>query len=80
MDATRLAKAMLDNVFIERVGANGVVRCEQVQLLARHEPQKRSFAGAHRTIACRRLFELAFYFEGNFPAVTATLVLHLNSP
>jgi hypothetical protein len=26
-----------------------------VQLVARHEPQKRSFAGTHRAIACRRV-------------------------
>ena len=80
MNATRPAEAMLDKVLIERVRADGLVRCQQVQLFARHKPQERSLAGTHRAIARRRAIELAFYFEGNFPAVTATLVSHVSSP
>jgi hypothetical protein len=80
MNATRSAKAMLDNVLVERVRADGLFRCEQVQVFARHKPQKRSFTGAHRAIARHRPVELAFYLEGNLATVTATVVLHLSSP
>jgi hypothetical protein len=77
VNTARLAKAVLDNVLVERVRADVLFRCEHVQLLARHEPQERSFARTHRAIACHRAIELAFDLERNLPAVTATLVLHV---
>jgi hypothetical protein len=80
VNATRLAKAVLDNMLIERVRADVGFGCEQVQLFARHKPQQRSFAGTHRAIACHRPIELAFDLERNLPAVAATLVLHVTSP
>jgi hypothetical protein len=37
--ATRLTKAVLDNVLVERVRADVLFRGEHVQLFARHKPQ-----------------------------------------
>ena len=73
-------KAVLDDVLVERVGADVLFRREHVQLFARHKPQERSFAGTHRAIARHRPIEIAFYLERNLAAVTATLVLHVGSP
>jgi hypothetical protein len=80
LDATRLAKAVLDDVLVERVRADVGFRFKDVELIPRHKPQKRSFAGTHGTIACRRSIEFAFCFEHDLSAVTATLVLHVSSP
>jgi hypothetical protein len=80
VNATGLAKMMLDNVLVERVRAEVLFRGEQAQLFARHKPHERSFARTHRAIASHRAIKLAFYFERNLPAVTATLVLHMSSP
>jgi hypothetical protein len=79
VNAARLAKAVLDNVLVKRVRPDVLFRCEQAQLVARHKPQKRSFTGTHRAIACHCAIELAFYLERNLPAVTATLVLHVGT-
>src|SRR5438034_8761263 len=73
-------KAVLDDVLVERVGADVLFRCEQAQLGARHKPQERSFAGTHRAIARHRPIEIAFYLERNLAAVTVTFVLHVGSP
>jgi hypothetical protein len=51
MNATRLAKAMLDYLLVERIRADVLFRCEHAQLIARHKPQKRSFARTHGAIA-----------------------------
>jgi hypothetical protein len=80
VNTTGLAKAVLDNMFVEGVRAKVLFRCEQVQLVARHEPQKRPFAGTHRAIACHRPIELAFDLEPNLTAVAATFIFHLISP
>jgi hypothetical protein len=80
MNAAPLAKTVLDNVLVEGVRADVVIRREHAQLFARHEPQERSFAEAHRAIACHRSIELAFDLERNLTAVAATLVFHVISP
>jgi len=80
MNAARLAKAVLDDSLVERVRADVPFRCEHVQLIARHKPQKRSFAGTHRAIARHRPIDFAFDLERNLPAVTATFVFHVKSP
>jgi hypothetical protein len=80
MNATRLAKTVLDNVLVEGVRADVVIRCQHAQLVPRHEPQEGSFTGAHRTIAGHRPIELTFDLERNLAAVAATLVLHAVSP
>src|SRR5918994_3252344 len=79
VNATRLAKSVFDNMLVERVCADVIFRCAHVELVARHKPQERSFAGTHRTITCHRPIEFAFYFESNLPAVTATRVLHVSA-
>jgi len=79
VNAARPAKAVLDSVLVERVGADVRFRCEQAELVARHKPQERSFAGTHRAIACHRAIELAFDLERDLAAVTATFVLHVRS-
>jgi hypothetical protein len=79
VNAACLAKAVLDDVLVERVGADVFFRCVQVQLVAWHKPQERSFAGTHRAVACHRPVEIAIDLERNLAAVTATLVFHVNS-
>jgi hypothetical protein len=78
--AARRAKAVLDDMLVERVRADVLVRCEHVQLIARHEPKERSFAGTHRAIACHRTIEFALDLEPNLAAVTASLILHVSPP
>jgi len=80
VNAAGLAKAVFDDVLVERVRADVLFRCEHVQLFARHKPQERPFAGTHRAIAGHRPIELAFDLERNLAAVTATFVPHLTSP
>jgi len=80
VNAARPAKAVLDNALVEHVRADVLFRCEQAQLVARHKPQQRSFAGTHRAIACRRPVELAFNLERNLAAVAATFVFHVRPP
>jgi hypothetical protein len=80
MNAARLAKAVLDNVLVERVRTNILFRCEQVQLFARYKPEERSFAGTHGTIACHSPIEFAFYLECDVAAVTVTFVFHVRPP
>jgi len=67
-------------VLVERVRADVLFRCEQVQLFPRHKPQKRSFAGTYRAIACHRPIEFAFDLERKLAAVAATPVFHVRSP
>jgi hypothetical protein len=80
VNTTRLAKTVLDHVFVKRVRTDVVIQCEHVQLIARHKPQERAFARTYRAIACHRPVEVAFHLERNLAAVTATLVLHVRSP
>jgi hypothetical protein len=80
VNAARRAKAVLDNVLIERVRAEVVFRCEQAQSVMRHKPKKRSFTRTHGAIACGRAIELTFRLECNLAAVTATFVFHVISP
>jgi DNA-directed RNA polymerase subunit N (RpoN/RPB10) len=40
VNATRLAKAVLDDLLVERVRADVLFRCEHVELFARHKPQE----------------------------------------
>lgn len=63
MNAAGPTKAVLDKMLVERVCADILVRCEQVQLIARHKPHERTFARTHRAIAGQRPIELAFYLE-----------------
>jgi hypothetical protein len=79
VNATRWAKAMLDNVLVERVRADIFVRRKHAQLVAWHKPQERSLARTHGTIASHRAIEITFHFECYSAAVTATLVLHVSS-
>jgi hypothetical protein len=80
VNAARPAKAVLDNVLVERVRADVLFRREQMKLFAWHKPQERSFAGTDRTIAGHRSIEFAFHLERNLSAVTATCVLHVSAP
>jgi hypothetical protein len=80
VNATGLAKMVLDNVLVECIRAEVPIRREQAKLLARDKPHERSFAGTHRTIASHRSIEIAFYLERNFTAVTAAFVLHTRPP
>ena len=80
MNAARLAEAVLNKVLVERVRADPLFRSEQVQLFARHKPQKRSFAGANRAIARHRSVEFTLYLERHFAAVTAAIVHHVRPP
>jgi hypothetical protein len=80
VNAAGLAKAVLDDMLVERVRADILFRGEQAQLVARHEPQQRSFAGTHGAIACHRPIDIAFNLERNFAAVAATFVFHVSSP
>jgi len=77
VNAARRAKAVLDNVLVERVCADKVFPCEQVKLCARDKPQERSFARAHGAITCHCPVKLAFGLERNLPAMTATFVFHV---
>jgi hypothetical protein len=77
VNAARPAKAVLDDVLVERVGADVLIRCKQPQLFPGDKPQKRSFARTHRAIACHRPIEIAFDLKRSLPAVTATFVLLL---
>jgi len=76
VDAAGAAEAMFDDVFIERISAAVLLRGKQMKPLARHEPQERAFARAHRAIARQSLFEFAFGFEDDFSAVTSAGVFH----
>ena len=67
VNAAGLAKTVLDNVLVERVRADVFFRCEHVQLIARHEPQERSFAGAHRAIARHRPVKFTFSSNATLP-------------
>jgi hypothetical protein len=80
VNATCPAKAVLDNVLVESVRAAVLFGCEQVQPIARHKPQERSFTGTDRAIACHRLVDFAFHLERNLTAMAATFVLHFGSP
>jgi len=76
MDAAGRAKAMFNDMLVERVGADIVFRRNQAHLIARHKPQERAFTAAHGAIARHRAGEFAFDFKGYLAAVTATFVLH----
>jgi len=80
VNAAGLAKAVFDDVLVERVRADVLFRCEHAQLFARHKPQERPFAGTDRAIAGHRPIELAFYLERNLAAVATTFVFHVTSP
>jgi hypothetical protein len=80
VNATGLAKAVLNNVLVERVCADVFFCGKQLEFVARHKPEERSFARTYRAIARHRPIEFAFYLERYFATVTATLVLHLGSP
>jgi hypothetical protein len=76
MNAAGLAKAVFDDVLVEGIRADVLLRCEHVQLVARHKPQERSFARTHGAIASHRPAEFAFYLEHNLATVTATVIFH----
>jgi hypothetical protein len=80
MNTAGLAKAVFDDVLVERVRADILFRCEHAQLFPWHKPKERSFAGTHGTIACHRAVKFAFDLECNLAAVTAALVLHATLP
>jgi hypothetical protein len=44
MNAARPAKAVLDDLLVERVRADVLIRCKQPQPVPGNKPQKRSFA------------------------------------
>jgi hypothetical protein len=79
MNATCLAEMVLDDVLVEGVRANTFLRCEQVQLIARHEPQKGAFAGTDGAVAFHRPGEFTFNLERDLSAVAATFVDHVPS-
>jgi hypothetical protein len=71
---------VLDDVLVERVGADVFIRCENAQLFAWHKPQERSLAATHRAIARHRSIQFTFCFKLNLAAVTTPLVFHTSSP
>src|SRR6266576_3953304 len=79
MNATCLAEMVLDDVLVEGVRANTFLRCEQVQLIARHEPQKGAFARTDRTVAFHRSGEFTFNLECDLSAVADSFVDHVPS-
>ena len=80
MHAAVRAEAMLDDAFVERVGARVPVRRQEAELVVRHEPEQRAFALADRAVAGHRTLEGAFDLEGDAPAMAATFVLHECAP
>src|SRR6266850_3295432 len=79
VDAAIGAEAVLDGVLVEQVGAQILLRRQQMQFLARNEPHKHSLPGAHRAVARRDVLDLAFHLEGDLAAVAAAFVDHAAS-
>lgn len=80
MHAALWTKAVLDDVFFERVRAGVLVGRQKLQLLPRNEPHESTLALADGAIAGRGTCECSFNLERNVPAVAASLVEQVLSP
>src|SRR5688572_23042544 len=60
VNAAARAEPVLDDVLVERVRAQSGFRRRETQLVARHEPQQRALALAHRAIAAHGTLDRAF--------------------
>jgi hypothetical protein len=80
VNATRLAKPVLDDVLVERVRTDVLIRCQHVQLFPGDKPQERSLAGTHGAIARHCPIEITLYLERYLATVTTTFVFHVKSP
>src|SRR5690606_20843277 len=76
MDAALGAEAMLDGVGVEGVRAAVLFRRGEPEIGARHEPQQRALALAHRAVAVDHRADLAVDLEGDAAAMAASLVFH----
>jgi hypothetical protein len=77
MDAARRAETVLDDVLVERVDSGRVVRRQEMQMFARHEPEQGTLALANRAIAGHRSSDFAFDLERNLAAVATASVSHV---
>src|SRR5690606_6300529 len=76
MNAADEAEAMLDRLAVEKIRAQVLDRRQEPQPLARHEPQERALAAAHRAIARHGAVDLTVDLERDGAAVTTSLVFH----
>jgi hypothetical protein len=66
------AETMSDHMLVELVRGHGLFRRLEMQLAARDEPEEIAFAAAVRTIALLDFRQLAFDFERDATAMTAS--------
>src|SRR5689334_3463841 len=74
--AARGTEVVLDDVLVEHVRRHVLGLRPQLELLARHEPQQRSLALAHRAVARQHFADLAFHVVGDLAAMTAASIVH----